>query len=414
MLKAPPRTPEWLSWLLVALWSLVIFASVPAARTIQRFVTERWGRQSFTVFSLTAVGLIIALTLLYLYRHLGRIRWQQALWLVGVAAVYFLIAGRLKAPEESLHFLEYGILGILGFRAASHRMRDGAIYLYVTLLCTLVGTVDEILQWVTPERFWEFRDVWLNAASAGLAQLAIWKGLAPAYISARWSAASVRRLYRLGISLLLLLTLCALNTPARVDRYTQRFPSLSFLRDNPSVMAEYGDRHRDPEIGVFFSRLSIEELAAEDEDRHQEAAAVFDAYRAGGGYGAFLVDYPGWREPFLHEARVHLFRRDRYHDRARGETGEKANGAGLDADLATVAWKEQRILEKYFAKTLAASSFVLSPAARAELGRAAVPDARYVSAVSQHLITRVSERGIVEAAAILALLGLIVLRRTGR
>ena len=52
--------------------------------------------------------------------------------------------------------------------------------------------------------------------------------------------------------MLLALGIAVSNTPARVDRYAVRIPVLRFLRNNESVMTEFGHRHVDPEIGVFF------------------------------------------------------------------------------------------------------------------------------------------------------------------
>ena len=391
-----------MSWLLVALWSLFILATVPFARTIQRFVTQRWGRESFLVFTLGAIVVLTVALAIYLWRSSKRFGGAQVLWLVGVLAVYFLAANRLETPEESLHFLEYGVLGVLVFRALSHTMRDSAIYPAAVLVCTLVGAIDEILQWVTPQRYWEFRDVGLNALSAALAQIAIWKGLRPDYIATGWSVRGVRRLCRLGAVLTILLTLCVLNTPERVERYAARIPALGFLAGNPSVMAEYGFRHDHPEIGSFYSRLTLEELAREDRERAEEVAAILDAYHDHLRYPDFLTDHPASREPFLNEARVHLFRRDRYTWEARQSVGE----GEVDRELATIAWREHLVLGHFFPKTLGSSSYRLSRDTRTFLRRHALPEMTYKSAVGQHLITRLSEPQLLTLMVIL-LVGLV-------
>jgi hypothetical protein len=385
------------SWLLVALWSLLILATVPFARTIQRFVTQRWGRESFMVFTLGAIVVLTVALSIYLWRSPKRFGGAQVLWLVGMLVVYFFTASRLKTPEEALHFLEYGVLGVLVFRALSYTLRDSAIYPTAVLVCTLVGTIDEILQWVTPQRYWEFRDVGLNALSAALAQIAIWKGLRPDYIATGWNTGSVRRLCRLGAVVTVLLTLCVLNTPERVERYAARVPALGFLAGNPSVMAEYGFRHDHPEIGTFYSRLTLEELAREDRERGEEVAATLDAYHDHRRYPVFLADHPASRDPFLNEARVHLFRRDRYTHEARrsAEEGE------VDRELATIAWREHLVLGHYFPKTLVTSSYKLSRDTRAFLRRHDLPEMTYKSAVGQHLITRLSEPQLLLLAALL-------------
>ena len=401
MLKTPPREPGWVSWLLVALWSIVILATIPFARAIQRVVSERWGRESFMVFALTIVGVAAAAAIVAILRKSIRMGLVPSLWLLAVTAMYFIIASRLKSPEEALHFLEYGLLGVLAFRALSHRLRDPSIYLAATLICAVVGIFDEALQWMTPERYWEFRDVWLNVISGGLAQVAIWKGWRPPYIAEIWSASGLRVVCRLGIGVTLLLTLCALNTPHLVVRYTELFPRLDFLRANPSAMAEYGYRHYDPGIGLFFSRLTRDELARQDQERAQEVAAVLDSYREAGRYEAFLTRYLSWEDPLLYEARVRLFRRDRYLGLAR----ESIASGEPDREPATIAWREELILRRYFPRTLATSSYGLPPQVNKQLEELALPEATYTSAVGQHLLTRFtkSQRVVIAGLVVLTL-----------
>ncbi|MGB6365852.1 MAG: VanZ family protein [Thermoanaerobaculia bacterium] len=402
MLKAPPQEPRWVSWLLVVLWSLLILATVPFARAIQRSVTERWGRESFVIFNLGVLVVLTVALLIYLWRLPRRLGRAQVLWLVAVLAVYVYTAVRLPSPEEALHFLEYGVLGVLAFRALSHTIGDSAVYLAAVLVCALVGTIDEALQWMTPDRYGEIRDVGLNVLSAALAQVAIWKSLRPVYIEAGWSAESVRWLCRLGAVVVILLALCALNTPERVERYAARIPALGFLAGNPSVMVEYGYRYEHPEIGSFYSRLTLEELARQDRERAGEAAAILDDYHDHLRYPAFLTDHPASRDPFLNEARVHLFRRDRYTDEARKSVAE----GEINRELATVAWREHLILGNYFPQTLRSSSYILSRSTKTFLRRHALPEMAYQSAVGKHLLTRVSEPQLL-ALAVILLVGLV-------
>ena len=53
---AAPAPSERVSWLLVVIWSLVIFATIPVARALERTVEESVGEQAF----LWAVGVAIA------------------------------------------------------------------------------------------------------------------------------------------------------------------------------------------------------------------------------------------------------------------------------------------------------------------------------------------------------------------
>ena len=183
------------AWAWVALCSLAIFSVVPLARMIQDFVSSRWGRTAFGFAVLAGVAAAF-LGMLYLLFFRLKIRsGPRYLWLTAVLGLYIYFTLKLwRAPEEeAVHFLEYGVLGFLLFRALSITIRDKTIYVTTFLAGSLVGTADEILQWLMPGRYWDSRDVGLNALAAGLIQVAIWKGIRPALISDKSGPRSLRR-----------------------------------------------------------------------------------------------------------------------------------------------------------------------------------------------------------------------------
>ncbi len=52
-----------MSWLIVALWSMVIFVTIPLARAIQRFVQKAWGEEVFLYAVLITIIAAFGLTL---------------------------------------------------------------------------------------------------------------------------------------------------------------------------------------------------------------------------------------------------------------------------------------------------------------------------------------------------------------
>ncbi|MFQ6038790.1 MAG: VanZ family protein, partial [Candidatus Aminicenantales bacterium] len=187
---SPPRDPASaaplsrkhvvLAWLWVGLCTLGIFLTVPVARSVRNYVEERWGLSVFGFSVLAAVAIALA-GLVYLLWFRWRVRdFPRYLWLVLVAATYVYFTLKLwKRPEEAIHFLEYGLLGFLLFRALRFRIPDHGVFLAAFLVGATVGIFDEVLQWIIPLRYWDFRDVGLNALSSGLSQVAIWKGIQP-------------------------------------------------------------------------------------------------------------------------------------------------------------------------------------------------------------------------------------------
>jgi hypothetical protein len=399
------------AWLLVGVVGLAIFLVVPLARIIQDFVAARWGRSVFGFFVLASVGAFFLALFWFLFFRLRIRRASNYVWLALVAGLYVFFTLKLwRAPEEAVHFLEYGLLGFCLFRALSLSIRDRSVYLTAFFIGALVGTFDEFLQWLTPGRYWDFRDVGLNALATGLFLVAVRKGVNPPVASARPSARSVRRISALLAVQIIILGLCASNTPARVAALVRRFPSLGFLlREEP--MYEFTKKHADSEIGVFYSRLSLEGLAAEDLASSDHWADVLRDW-ADKSYNDFLNHHSPLIHPFVYEMRVHLFRRDRKLEEARRVETERARRKAL-----FVAFKENRILEKHFGRTLEKSGYGWSPELRAEVGSAIDVNKRYRSPVSAGLF-QVKEKtlwaGILACLVALASANFVCVRKRTR
>jgi hypothetical protein len=375
VLDAPPREPELRSWLYVALWSLVIFSTIPFARALIDTVDERIGLQVFlyVTVSLVLVGGAVAFANL----RKRQLPATAYLWLFAVSAAFIAYAYYLRdIPEEAIHVAEYGFLGFLVYRALVHRIHDYSIYFVATIIVGIVGIVDEYIQWVVPSRVFDLRDIRTNFIAGALAQVAIAKGLRPTVV-----------------------TLSFVNTPERVGWYATRIPFMSFLLDSKSTMVDYGYRYLDPEIGIFQSRFSREQLEQLDRQRGVEVASILDRYIGGEGYDAFQNIYSVPRDAYVHEAGVHLFRRNRYLERARAEEEERARHS-------TVALGENQVLEKYFPTTMQHSKHRWAPETRTYVDGYALKDKEYISYVSWGLLTRFGERQalLAFAAAVVAFL----------
>jgi len=407
MLTDLPSEKEWVSWLYVVLWSLVIFATIPLARPIQIIVSNNWGRDLFGYLVIAITVIVFAVTVVYMLLFHKPPR-SGYVWLLIVSAVVIRYTIRLMhdAPEEALHFVQYGLLGLLIFRALTHRNRDASIYFVAAIIGGIIGIIDESIQWVTPRRLWSLGDIWLNFFAALLSQVAIAKGICPLFISGKITRRGARRFCRLFSLALVFLGISFINTPVRIAWYSDRVPFLEFLKTNESVMFEYGYLYEDPDFGRFRSRLSPEELSRSDAERAVEAALVLDQFREDSTYGRFLERYTPVNDPFLHEARVHLFRRDRYLKRSSGVMDDE----GEYHRYLTIAYCENQIMERYFPHTLHESVYVLPIEQIAFLRRNLLSADEYDSAVSQHLVTRVNERQLLMVIVVI-LIGIGTLDR---
>ena len=127
---------------------------------------------SFTLVVGLLLGVTVLATLVWGVRHV-RARRLQRLGLMGLALLLF--AGyaatmRTGIPDvdavERIHFVEYGLVATLFYRAMSG-MTLGAVVPMTVLAGTLVGIGEEWLQWLVPTRVGDVRDVFLNFYALG-------------------------------------------------------------------------------------------------------------------------------------------------------------------------------------------------------------------------------------------------------
>lgn len=390
------------SWLWVVLCSIAIFLIVPLARTIQQFVSNNWGRVTFIYFVLgvLATGFVGLLYFLIFKRKLRSP--SNYIWLFIVAGLYAYFSLKLReAPEEAVHFLEYGLLGFFLFRALSHQVKDKSIYFTATLFALLIGIFDEIFQWMIPQRYWDFRDAGLNCLSGGLFQLAVWKGIQPGFISEKINANSIKILSSILAICLIILGICASNSPQRVASYTRLIPWLSFLQKE-EPMSEFGYKYKDPEIGVFYSRLSPGDLRINDKMSGKQYAQILNE-SINTDYYQFLREYTPINNPFMHELRIHIFRRDTYFEKAK-----TASSPDEKREFYFIAYKENLILKKYYNRSIKNSVYRWDEDKIEKACALIDEDKRYKSPVSANLITSFSEKSMwITILVFLLVLGLV-------
>ena len=387
MLDATPTEPEWQSWCYVALGVLAIYCTIPVARAFRELIAEQIGLDFFLYVTVTLT--LLAGVMAFINLRNRRLPKNAYLLLFIILAVFIAYIYQLRdIPEEAIHVAEYGAISILVYRALAHRTRDFSIYIMATLIVGMIGVLDEYIQWVVPSRVFDLRDIRTNFIAGGLGQLAIAVGMRPRIIAGLPNSTSWGRLCS---TLALGLTLLApgfLNTPQRIAWYASEIPAMSFLLDSKSMMVEYGYRYQDEDIGIFRSRFSPEELKWLNLQRGAEVAAILDEYIHGRGYKRFLSRFTVPRDAYVHEAGVHLFRRDRYFNRAR----KSSTNQGVEYDI---AYRENQILSQYFPEAINRSAHRWSEKLEQKAKNHARETIIYESPVSAGIITRLSEKQVI-------------------
>ena len=374
-------------WLPVLAWTLFIYATIPLARAVQEWVMERGMRAAFSwaVYASVATGVLVAI------RHFRRraVPLTRRQWVVlgALAAIFAWGTWYLRgSPEEAMHLPQYGVLSLLLYRAYSHRFGDRAAFACAALLGAFLGIFDEVIQWVVPRRYFQFRDISINVLSVLLVQAALAAGLATRCRAVRAGLRSARAAWLLAALVLLVLLGCVSNTPHVWQPLYSSWPKLFVFEE---AMVQYGYLIRDPEVGWFKSRLTADQLRETDRARAEEAGEILRRMGHDDDYEIFLTRYSPIRDPFLHELRVRLFRRDRYLYLADVNRGDPVK----HADRITISFNEQRLLENWHPHSLRAAGMDWPADRRARAAAAAVSSSEpYGSPVSWELFTGFTER----------------------
>jgi VanZ family protein len=406
VLDTAPKEPEWQSWCYVAIGVLVIYCTIPVARALREFIAEQVGLDLFLY--VTATLALIAGVMAFINLRRRRLPTDAYLFLFIIISAFMAYIYQLRdIPEEAIHVAEYGAIGILVYRALAHRTRDFSIYIMATLIVGMIGVLDEYIQWIVPSRVFDLRDIRTNFIAGGMGQLAIVAGLRPRIIVGLPNSKSWSRLcYTLALGLMLLV-LGFLNTPQRIAWYASEIPAISFLLDSKSMMVEYGYLYQDEEIGIFRSRFSPDELKRLNAQRGIEVAGILDEYIRGKGYRQFLSRFTVPRDAYAHEAGVHLFRRNRYFDRAQKSNTDQ----GVQFNI---AYRENQILSRYFPEAISKSGHSWSEELEQKARNHARETTRYDSPVSAGIITRLSERQVISLFSTMILVLLVLGFFTGR
>jgi uncharacterized membrane protein YccC len=117
----------------------------------------------FAAFILSFSGALIVL-----YLIVNRKSFYNFFWLIILALIYIWGLNSLKLPIEKMHFVEYGLLSVLLFRALRYNMRGKSIYLNSGIAVFCLGLLDEGIQYILPNRVYEVKDVIINTIAGML------------------------------------------------------------------------------------------------------------------------------------------------------------------------------------------------------------------------------------------------------
>lgn len=148
---------------------LGIYSTLSVARRITEFIRGA-GLLRMMVAGAFVLAAVAVVTLIL--EHPGLRRPRVVLMVLIAAALYAAVIWPLSSPEEKLHFLEYGAVGVLAFLSTPEAWSTPRRFSVAALFTVAAGWLDEGIQAVLPNRYYDLRDVGFNAL-AGLMALSV-------------------------------------------------------------------------------------------------------------------------------------------------------------------------------------------------------------------------------------------------
>ena len=160
--RVTPRTAR------IALGALLlcIYSTLYVARTISNALRDAGYLRAAvaTAFTLAAISAVV-----FIFRT-PALRNPRAIFAtLGIALVYATIVFPMSSPEEKLHFLEYGAVGVLAFFAMNPKWIAWKRFIAAVLFTLAAGWLDEGIQALLPNRHYDLRDVGFNVLAGAMA-----------------------------------------------------------------------------------------------------------------------------------------------------------------------------------------------------------------------------------------------------
>jgi len=156
-------------WVLIIIYVLFIYVSLPFFPAFISTLRSLISKESLNLLSLVLSISFFLLLSVWIYNK--KYKAKQFLLIISPLLLLTYLSLSLDVWVERIHFIEYAVLGLLISRAVNVRTLHGIIY--TGCLVTLIGAVDEIIQWFLPNRVGDMRDVFMNSVG-GLSGL--WLG----------------------------------------------------------------------------------------------------------------------------------------------------------------------------------------------------------------------------------------------
>lgn len=157
-------------WFMVVVLISTIYATVGLAQSLANELMDRG-----LLDDLFGFGFLVIISGIAIYGLHTRQRIAEVGLAIGIVAVYLIVVARILSPAERSHIIEYSVVALLIFEALRERSSQGQSVKYIPLVAigitTLVGIVDECIQFFVPGRVFDLFDILFDFLAACMAVL---------------------------------------------------------------------------------------------------------------------------------------------------------------------------------------------------------------------------------------------------
>ncbi len=153
-------------------WTLAVVVAIYSTLGLARTLVDQLGSDFLSVW-LFLLGCLLVLATVITQGLRVRPSGAEIGIALGVAAAYLLIVVRMAVPTERSHLVEYGVVAIFVHEALLERAGQGGRVpvpgLLAIAIASLIGVLDEGIQWFLPSRVMDPVDILFNVMAAAMA-----------------------------------------------------------------------------------------------------------------------------------------------------------------------------------------------------------------------------------------------------
>ena len=146
-------------WIIILIYVSFVYISLPYFPVFVAFLKNYISKDTLNILSLFFCISFFLVLSIWIYDK--QYKFAEYIFIISPLIILTYMSFSLDVWAERVHFIQYGLLGLLVSRA--YKISSFIMFLASCLFLMTVGLVDEIIQWYLPNRYGDIRDVMMNS-----------------------------------------------------------------------------------------------------------------------------------------------------------------------------------------------------------------------------------------------------------